>query len=191
MSEITIAKTLEDLKSIFNKMKNVYFTKTINQALTALANLDMELPVLDGGVNFDTGAADISKIKLTTGSIWTSLANAGDADISFQVASVAGEINKLLLNEKAQSAAMTATINGKTYEGAGYNLEPKKVTGALFLTSEDGASAIYLPNVEMYSNFVSEQDKPGYFNISVSPVNDKSGASIYILKEKAAVVASE
>lgn len=191
MSEITIAKTLEDLKSIFNKMKNVYFTKTINQALTALANLDMELPVLDGGVNFDTGAADISKIKLTTGSIWTSLANAGDADISFQVASVAGEINKLLLNEKAQSAAMTATINGKTYEGAGYNLEPKKVTGALFLTSEDGASAIYLPNVEMYSNFVSEQDKPGYFNISVSPVNDKAGASIYILKEKVAVVASE
>lgn len=191
MSEITIAKTLEDLKSIFNKMKNVYFTKTINQALTALANLDMELPVLDGGVNFDTGAADISKIKLTTGSIWTSLANAGDADISFQVASVAGEINKLLLNEKAQSAAMTATINGKTYEGAGYNLEPKKVTGALLLTSEDGASAIYLPNVEMYSNFVSEQDKPGYFNISVSPVNDKAGASIYILKEKAAVVASE
>lgn len=191
MAEITIAKTLEDLKSIFNKMKNVYFTKTANQALTALANLDMELPVLDGGVNFDTGAADISKIKLTTGSIWTSLANAGDADISFQVASVAGEINKLLLNEKAQSAAMTATINGKTYEGAGYNLEPKKVTGALFLTSEDGASAIYLPNVEMYSNFVSEQDKPGYFNISVSPVNDKAGASIYILKEKAAVVASE
>ena len=32
--------------------------------------------------------------------------------------------------------------------------------------------ALFLPNVEGYSNFVSEQDKPGYFNVSVSPLND-------------------
>ena len=30
----------------------------------------------------------------------------------------------------------------------------------------------------------SEQDKPGYFNVSVSPLNDAKGASIYILQQK-------
>ena len=75
---------------------------------------------------------------------------------------------------------MTATIDGETYEGEGYNIEPKKVIGGLFMRSEDRQTALFLPNVEGYSNFVSEQDKPGYFNVSVSPLNDAKGASIYI-----------
>ena len=91
------------------------------------------------------------------------------------------------MNKVADSAAMTATFNGKTYEGAGYNTEPKKVTGALFMTSEDGSTALYLPNIEGYSNLISERGKPAYFNVAVSPMNDKSKASIYILKEKEAV----
>lgn len=79
---------------------------------------------------------------------------------------------------------MTATIDGETYEGEGYNIEPKKVIGGLFMRSEDRQTALFLPNVEGYSNFVSEQDKPGYFNVSVSPLNDAKGASIYILRKK-------
>lgn len=144
----------------------------------------MELPVLSDGVTFDTGAADVSKIKLTTGATWTSIANAGDSDIQFQVPSVAGKINDLLLNKKAETVTMTATIDGETYEGEGYNIEPKKVIGGLFMRSEDRQTALFLPNVEGYSNFVSEQDKPGYFNVSVSPLNDAKGASIYILRKK-------
>ena len=40
------------------------------------------------------------------------------------------------------------------------------------MRSEDRQTALFLPNVEGYSNFVSEQDKPGYFNVYVSPLND-------------------
>ena len=114
----------------------------------------------------------------------SSFANAGDSDIQFQVPSVAGKINDLLLNKKAETVTMTATIDGNTYEGEGYNTEPKKVTGGLFMRSEDRQTALFLPNIEGYSNFVSEQDKPGYFNLSVSPLNDAKGASIYILRKK-------
>lgn len=99
MAEFAITKTLEELKALFSQMKNVYFIATANQALNALKGADMELPVLDEGVTFDTGAADVSKIKLTTGAIWTSVATAGDADIQFQVASIAGEVNELLMNK--------------------------------------------------------------------------------------------
>ena len=109
----------------------------VNSDLATLAAFDMELPVLSDGVTFDTGAADVSKIKLTTGATWTSIANAGDSDIQFQVPSVAGKINDLLLNKKAETVTMTATIDGETYEGEGYNIEPKKVIGGLFMRSED------------------------------------------------------
>ena len=73
---------------------------------------------------------------------------AGDSDIQFQVPSVAGKINDLLLNKKAETVTMTATIDGETYEGEGYNIEPKKVIGGLFMRSEDRQTALFLPNVE-------------------------------------------
>ena len=184
MAEFAITKTLEELKALFSQMKNVYFIATSIQDLNDLKGEDFELLVLYDGLSFDTCAADVSNIKLTTGAIWTSVATAGDADIQFQVASIAGEVNELLMNKVVESAAMTATFNGKTYEGAGYNTEPKKVTGALFMTSEDGSTALYLPNIEGYSNLISERGKPAYFNVAVSPMNDKNKASIYILKEK-------
>ena len=160
MAEISITTKLEELKVLFNQMKEVYYVSKVNSDLATLAAFDMELPVLSDGVTFDTGAADVSKIKLTTGATWTSIANAGDSDIQFQVPSVAGKINDLLLNKKAETVTMTATIDGETYEGEGYNIEPKKVIGGLFMRSEDRQTALFLPNVEGYSNFVSEQDKP-------------------------------
>lgn len=184
MAEITITTKLEELQVLFNQMKEVYYLAKPNSDLASLETFDMEIPVLSDGVTFDTGAADISKIKLTTGATWTSVANAGDSDIQFQVPSVAGKINDLLLNKKAETADMTATIDGVTYGGEGYNIEPKKVTGGLFMRSEDRQTALFLPNIEGYSNLVSEQDKPAYFNVSVTPLNDAKGASIYILKKK-------
>lgn len=185
MTEISITTKLEDLKLLFNQMKEVYYVSKVNSDLSTLTTFDMELPVLSDGVTFDTGAADVSKIKLTTGATWTSIANAGDSDIQFQVPSVAGEIDNLLLNKKTKTVVtMAATIDGETYEGEGYNIEPKKVIGGLFMRSEDRQTALFLPNIEGYSNFVSEQDKPGYFNVSVSPLNDANGASIYILRKK-------
>ena len=180
MAEISITTKLEELKVLFNQMKEVYYVSKVNSDLATLAAFDMELP----GISVGGKIADVSKIKLTTGATWTSIANAGDSDIQFQVPSVAGKINDLLLNKKAETVTMTATIDGETYEGEGYNIEPKKVIGGLFMRSEDRQTALFLPNVEGYSNFVSEQDKPGYFNVSVSPLNDAKGASIYILRKK-------
>ena len=184
MAAISITTKLEELKVLFNQMKEVYYVKTANTALASLTTFDMELPVLEEGVTFDTGAAEVEKVKLTTGATWTSVANAGDADIQFQVASVAGAINELLMNKAVDTTAMTATIDETTYEGEGYNLEPKKVSGGLFMRSEDRATALFLPNIEAYSNLVSENGKPAYFNITVSPLNDSNGASIYILRKK-------
>ena len=185
MAEASITTSLDQLELLFNQMKEVYYIKGSGKALKDLTAFDMELPVLEDGVTFDTGAADISKIKLTTGRIWTSVATAGDADIQFQISSVAGAINETFMKKtSAASEAMTATLDGVTYEGDGYDIAPKKVKGALFMRSEDRATAIYLPNVEGYANLVSERDKPAYFNTAWSPLNDANGAAIYILRKK-------
>ena len=157
MAEISITTKLEELKVLFNQMKEVYYVSKVNSDLATLAAFDMELPVLSDGVTFDTGAADVSKIKLTTGATWTSIANAGDSDIQFQVPSVAGKNDDNLLiatNYHVVSGADTVSvtcIDGETYEGEGYNIEPKKVIGGLFMRSEDRQTALFLPNVEGYS----------------------------------------
>lgn len=184
MAEITITTKLDELKVLFNQMKEVYFIADANKDLATLNAFDMEIPVLEDGVTFDTGSADITKIKLTTGATWTSVSTAGDSDIQFQVPSVAGKINELLMNKKVNTVTMSATIDGDTYEGEGFNIEPKKVSGGLFMRSEDRQSALFLPNIEGYSNLVSERDKPAYFNVNVSPMNDNKGSSIYILRKK-------
>lgn len=184
MAEASITNTLDTLEVLFNQMKEVFLIKTPNQALSAITAFDMELPVLDDGVTFDTGSADITKVKLTTGRIWTAVAAPGDADIQFQIASVAGVINETFMEKKVATASMTATIGGDTYEGEGYDFSPKKVKGALFMRSEDHQTALYLPNVEGYSNFVSEKGKPAYHNTSWTPKNDSNGAGIYILRKK-------
>lgn len=186
MADVTITTSKESLRVLFNQMKHVFYLATKNTLPSAIATFDKELPVLKDGVTFDTGSPDITKVKLTTGDVWTAVADAGDPDITFQVASVAEDINALFLNvqqgtsEQKIAVGASATVNGKTYKGYGYDMSPKKATGGLFLTSEDGESAIFLPNVEMYANLVSEEGKPAYFNVSVSPLTDTKGASIYI-----------
>lgn len=186
MAEATITTTLDQLEVLFNQMKEVYFIATPNQELSAINAFDMEVPVLDDGVTFNTGEADVTKVKLTTGRIWTSVADAGDADIQFQIASVAGKINDTFMTKKVATATMAATLDGVTYEGSGYDFSPKKVKGAFFMRSEDRSTAIYLPNVEGYASFISERGKPGYFNTTWSPKNDTHGAGIYILQKKEA-----
>lgn len=84
MAEISITTKLEELKVLFNQMKEVYYVSKVNSDLATLAAFDMELPVLSDGVTFDTGAADVSKIKLTTGATWTSIANVEIPIFSFK-----------------------------------------------------------------------------------------------------------
>ena len=81
---------------------------------------------------------------------------------------------------------MTADVNGVTYEGYGVNTAPKKVGGGLFMTSQDLTAAIFIPNAEIFSNLVYENDKPAYINSKVSALADTTGKNIYVLFKKTA-----
>lgn len=189
MAGLTVTTKLTDLKTLFNDVKEIYLKSSeikvadLGKAFTA----DMELPVLKEGVSFNTGDADVTKIKLTTGSTWVSKATKGDSDISFQVASIAGPVNSLLMNKVGTDITSTAGIlvDGVTYEGAAYSLAPKKVVGSLLMFSEDRQTIIALPNVEMYSSLVAaDGDNPAYFNVTVTPLENSEGADIMILWKK-------
>lgn len=189
MAGLTVTTKLTDLKTLFNDVKEIYFksseikTADLGKAFTA----DMELPVLEEGVSFNTGDADVTEIKLTTGSTWVSKATKGDSDISFQVASIAGPVNSLLMNKVGTEITSTTGIlvDGVTYEGAAYSLAPKKVVGSLLMFSEDRQTIIALPNVEMYSSLVAaDGDNPAYFNVTVTPLENSEGADIMILWKK-------
>lgn len=186
MAGLTVTTRLTDLKTLFNDVKEIYFKSSeikvadLNKSFTA----DMELPVLEEGVSFNTGDADVTEIKLTTGSTWVSKATKGDSDISFQVASIAGPVNSLLMNKVGTDITSTEGIlvDGVTYAGAAYSLAPKKVAGSLLMFSEDRQTIIALPNVEMYASLVAaDGDNPAYFNVAVSPLENSEGADIMIL----------
>jgi len=178
---ITVSTQKESLKQIFDKVHRVYYFPDATKALSAQTG-GIEFPVLEDGVTFDTGEADVNEVKLTDESTWVSKSKRGDSDISFQVSSVHSTINDLLL-EKKTSTAVTAEYDGFEYSGHGYSLSPKKVTGALLMTSEDKSTAIYLPNVEMYASFNGEggDDSTGYYNVQVTPLPDSNGAEFYPL----------
>jgi hypothetical protein len=183
MAAITITNDLSALDKHFCQMHHVFYIATPNQALSEITAFDFELPVLEDGVGFDTGAANVNRIKITEGRTICTSAQQGDPSINFQVASVAGAINDLLMDEKAATDTVGGTIDGVTYAGKGYSLDPKKVTGALFMTSKDKKSAIYLPNVEMFASFNGQagNDSTGYYNVEVTPLADENGAAFYPL----------
>ena len=183
MAALTVTKNLGDLKVLFNQIKEVYLFKDINKAPSALTAADMELPIISDGVSFNTGQPDVTKVKLTTKETWTSMADAGDSDISFQVGTFADEVSKLFLNQIGAEATMGSSIDGATYKGFGFSLEPKKVSCGLLLCSQDKQVAIFLPNVEIFASVVVEQGKPGYFDLVCTPLESIDGIAIYFLKK--------
>lgn len=181
---MTVKTKAVDLNVLFNDVEEVFFKNAVVEKAADLATLTevTELPVLSDGVTFNTGEAEVTQIKLTTEVIWTSKAKRGDADISLNVPSVAGEINDLLLNKKIDTAALI--LNGQAYTGKGYNLAPKKVLGALIMPSQDKQTVLVLPNVEIYSSFnAADGDNPAYFSLKVTPKENEEGAELYILEK--------
>ena len=187
MATVTITKGLSDLKKVFAQMHDIYYSKTTNQALATLAAFDYELPVIEGGVTFKSGEAQLTKTKITTGEIWDVTSKSGDDDISYQIASFDAELLSTFTNASTTAEAMTADVKGVTYEGYGINTSPKKVEGALFMTSQDLTAAIYIPNAQIFSNIVNENDKPAYINSKVSALADTTGKNIYVLFKKTTV----
>ena len=189
MAAMTVTTKLNSLKTLFNKVDEIYFKKsqiTVSELATAIT-VDMELPVLEEGVSFNTGDAEVTEIKLTTGSTWTSRAVKGDADISFQVASVTGVVNETFMEKVEDIETTTNFDETASYSGGAYKLSPKKVTGALVMFSEDKQTIIVLPSVEIYSSLVvSDGDNPAYFSLNVKPLENEDGSDIFILEKDAA-----
>lgn len=186
MANFVITKTKESMTGIFNKISKVYYTSTANLTPDALSKFDCELPILSDGVTFNTGDADVSVVKLTDGTNWTSITNPGDPDISLQIASFDDVVNEIFLTKKTSAKAATpggfAEDGGKAYSGDGFSLSPKAVRGGLFFVSEDKLVAIFLPNVEIYSSVEMDGDNPAYFNATVTPkASTADGSAIYIL----------
>lgn len=200
MANLTVDSALSTLKTLFNDVEEVYYKSTeltSTDLAAASLKMDMELPVLEDGISFDTGAADVTQIKLTTGTIWTSKAVKGDSDITLQVASVAGPVNELFMRIAKKGASdITVTsaaglIDGETYEGNGYSLNPNKVTGSLLFPSNDRETIIVLASVEMYASLVAaDGDNPAYFNVTVSPMANSENAELFILRRKPKTPAS-
>ena len=182
MAEITITSKIEDLRKVFDKVKRVFWVATPNMDLSSIATLTAELPVIGDSVNFNPqGDPSITNIKLTTGETWVTYSDAGDADITFQVASLADTITDTFLEKKGSAITMTNTLGGKSYTGQGYGGGIKKVNGALLFASEDKSTLIGLPNVEVYATLRSESGTPAYFNMQVRPLTDTNGVAIAIL----------
>ena len=178
---VTVSTYKENLKKIFDKVNRVYYFPDPTKALSSQTD-GIELPVLESGVTFNTGDPDKNEVKLTDGTVWTSKVKQGESDISFQVSSVHSTINELLMEKKVGSS-ITAEFEGFTYTGDGFSLAPKKISGALLMTSEDKTTAVYLPNVEMFASFNGEggDDSTGYYNVAVTPLTDAKGAAFYPL----------
>lgn len=184
---ITVTTDIPQLKTVFNKLKYAYYTKSAIETTDVQGgfNADLNLPVLQDGVTFDTGTVDVSEIKLTDEQIWTTRSTRGDADVSFQIASIAGAINETFMN-KLTSSDVNVTSNSFTYKGNLYSLDPKKVTGGLILLSEDYNTVVVITSIEAYANLVlSDGDNPAYFNMAVKPTKNAAGGEIMIF-EKAA-----
>lgn len=178
---VTVSTNKESLRKIFDKVSRVYYFPDSSKTLANQTG-GIEFPVLEDGVTFDTGSPDKNEVKLTDGTTWTSKVKQGESDISFQVSSVHNTINDLLMEKKTQSP-ISAEFGGVTYTGNGYSLAPKKISGALLMTSEDKKTAIYLPNVEIFASFNGEggDDSTGYYNVAVTPLTDANGAAFYPL----------
>lgn len=184
-----VSTTKDTLKKVFDKVHRVYYfadNKDGSGNVKALGSLTggIEFPVLEDGVTFDSGEPDTNEVKLTDGTTWTSKVSQGESDISFQVSSVHSTIVDLLMEKKTSASISTAVqIGDYDYTGQGYSLAPKKISGALVMVSSDFLTGVYLPDVEMFASFNGEggDDSTGYFNVSVTPLNDGNGAGFYIL----------
>lgn len=188
---LAAGKDASNLQTLFAKMKNVYYNAgqiTANMLTSAGVECELEFPVISDGVNFDTGEADVTETKLTTGATWTSRADKGDSDISFQVASIAGELDDLFLTKRTSASVTGIKVQGLegTFGGDSYSLDVNKVTGSLVMTDDNRQTVLILTNVEMYGSLVvADGDNPAYFNVKVTPKANTDGAALLILRKEA------
>lgn len=179
MITLKTIESLNFLSDIFQSVKEVYYKKKelqVSDLESANISVDIELPILEEGVSFNTGEPTINVSKLTSNKNWDFKAKRGESEITIKVASIHVEINELFLNKQNE-------ITNHTILGNSYNLEPKTIKGSLFLLSDDHSMVLILSNVSITSNLVIEQDNTSYFLLNIIPYQDNNENSIYILKK--------
>lgn len=186
---INVSTNKEALQVIFAKVRRAYYFPDYTKAFGEQTG-GIELPVLKDGVTFNTGDPEKNEVKLTDDTTWLGNVSQGDSDISLQISSVAKTTNELFLEKNGQP--VSGTFGEKNYTLQGFSLAPKKVTGALLLTSPDLDTIVYLPHVEMYASFNGEggDDSTGYYNVAVTPLTDAAGNAIYLPNVDAAADSS-
>ena len=189
MAAITVTNPTSSLRTVFNKVDEIYYKSSPLAVadLAAAITVDLELPVLADGVTFNTGEPETTEIKLTTGANWVVRTEKGDSDISFQVASLKGQINDLFMDKKKEVAASSSFDAKASYAGAAYSLAPKKISGSLIMMSDSKDVIVILPDVEMYGSLVvADGDNPAYFQATATPHENEDGADIIILEKEGA-----
>lgn len=185
MTDLIVTKKLTDLQTVFNSACNFYFRKEEIKGSDlgeSALKMDMELPILSDGVNFDTGEPDVTEIKLTTQRIWSRKVQRGDSDISLQIASIEGSVNELLMKKVEDATSAQGLVEGKTYKGAGYSLDPQTITGSLVVVSEDQNAIVILPWMQLVSSLnLADGDNPAYFSAKVTPMANTEGVDLFIL----------
>lgn len=187
MNELNLAPQIKmaDLKTLFISMKEAYyFSKAlVAEDLTKQLTPDIQLPPLDGGVTFDTGAPDRTEIKLVSQEVWATKVTRGNTDISIQYPSISDKLLDIFFNKiDGQSGDSTTIVTGKTYHYNGYDFDPKRISGSLLFTNDDRSVIIVLPNVEMFASMqVQEGDAGQHINSAITPMKNADGTEIYVL----------
>lgn len=191
---LTVTKNIDNLGTIFSSVNQVFFKAGELKAadLKTALTVDLELPIIEDSVGFNTGEPDVTQIKLINGKIWSQKTKRGDSDISFNVASIDGAVNDLLLNKQnsTEIESGAGVLSEKTedatvvYKGDAYDLDPKVVLGSLIFKSEDKSTIIVLPYAHIVSSFnASDGDNPAYFKVVVTPRPSSEGYEILLLKK--------
>lgn len=186
MAENPNKKTLPDLRKVMEMMGEAYFYQRelkpadLTETVDILDSADFEMPISEEGVTFEIGDPDITRKKITEGRNWITYAKRGDDNITFQVPSFDDSINSLWLTKVAQT--VKAKVGGDAYEGAGYQLKPKKVVGSWIFRNPEHTITVLLPNTENYGTLKGAQgDNEGYYNVATTPMSNSGNVDVYIL----------
>lgn len=182
-------KTLADLQVLMGRMGEAYFFKgeipsnvAANESLIEKA--DFAMPISTSGVNFELGAPEITREKITEGRVWYTFGEKGDDNISMQVPSLHVDLSDLFYTKKGE--AKTVKMGDKTYSAQGYNTNVKKVTGGWVFRDREHTVAIGLPVTDNYANLVGAVgDAMSYYNVAVSTRPNADDVDLIIYNEVA------
>lgn len=137
-------------------------------------------PVIAGTINYNTGDADISHVKLTTGQNWATSISKGDPSITFFIGATDAATNAMFCTAVTQSESpVTKEVHGITLNGYSVGTVAKLTKDVDFVT-KDGLGCIHHPKATLVGTLALSDDGVLGWNCSVIPNTDSKGADTYI-----------